>query len=157
MAADLFFDISHIPLDQIAVSYDEVGRLNPQCGDMRQLDHVIWLSPDHTQALGVKTVRDDEFWVPGHIPGRPIFPGVLMIEAGAQLVSVLFKTKTGNLTFLGFIRCDEVVFRHQVVPGDKFLILGKEHIRTNRRFVSKVQGVVGDKLVFEATISGMGV
>ena len=157
LAADLFFDISGISVDQVAVSAEEVGRLNPQCGEMRQLDHIVWLAPDFTQAVGLKVVRNDEFWVTCHIPGRPILPGVLMIEAGAQLCSILFKKKTGNLAFLGFIRCDDVVFRHKVLPGDKLYLMGKEHILTNRRFVSKVQGIVKDKLVFEATIAGMGV
>jgi len=151
------FDISHIDLSAVAVSSDEVAQLNPQCGDMRQLDHVVWLSPDKAHGLGVKHVRHDEFWVPCHIPGRPLLPGVLMIEAGAQLCSVQYKKKTGNLAFLGFIRVDDVVFRGQVVPGDALYLLGEEVKIANRRFVSLVQGVVDGKLVFEAQITGMAV
>ncbi|MCH6550662.1 MAG: beta-hydroxyacyl-ACP dehydratase, partial [Planctomycetes bacterium] len=48
---------------------------------MRQLDYVIWRTQDASQGLGVKHVGDDEFWVPGHIPGRPLMPGVIMLEA----------------------------------------------------------------------------
>ena len=155
MPSSLLFDISNIDLSKIAVSADEVGRLNPQCGDMRQLDHVIWLNDSFTEGLGVKHVRDDEFWVGGHIPGRPLLPGVLMIEAGAQLCSILYKRKTGNLDFIGFTRCDDVVFRGQVVPGDDFYILGQEIKVGARRFVSKVNGVVNSKLVFEAVVTGM--
>lgn len=153
----LLFDISHIDLSAVAVSADEVGRLNPQCGAMRQLDHVVWLSDDKAHGLGVKHVRHDEFWVSCHIPGRPLMPGVLMIEAGAQMCSVQFKKKTGNLAFLGFIRCDDVVFRGQVVPGDTMYLLGCEVKIGGRRFVSLVQGVVDGKLVFEAQITGMAV
>ena len=155
VAARLLFDVSQIDLRQIAVSRDEVGKLNPQCGDMRQLDHVVWLNRDRSEALGVKAVRPDEFWVSGHIPGRPLLPGVLMIEAGAQLCSILYKKKTGNLEFIGFIRCDGVAFRGQVVPGDTLYLLGKEVKIAPRRFTSNVQGVVDDRLVFEATIAGM--
>ena len=45
---------------------------------------------DHNgKIVGYKDVREDEFWVEGHIPGRPLLPGVIMIEAAAQLASFL--------------------------------------------------------------------
>ena len=155
MAGQLLFDISSLDLKGVQVSREEVGRMNPQCGDMRQLDYVIWTSPNCAEALGVKHIRPDEFWVPGHVPGRPLFPGVLMIEAGAQLCSIQYKCKTKSLAFLGFTRCDNVAFRGQVVPGDTLYLLGKEVDFAARRFVSDVQGIVNGKLVFEARITGM--
>jgi 3-hydroxyacyl-[acyl-carrier-protein] dehydratase len=155
VAGALIFDIAGIDLSGRAVSADEVGALNPQCGDMRQLDYIVWMRHDAAAGLGVKHVRQDEFWVPCHIPGRPLLPGVLMIEAAAQLCSVLYKKKTGNMSFLGFIRCDNVVFRGQVVPGDTLYLLGKEVKFGPRRFTSQVQGVVNQKLVFEGEITGM--
>ena len=153
MAGQPLFDISGIDVNQIAVSAEEVGRLNPQTGDMRQLDHVIWISPN--EAFGVKQVKPTEFWVPGHIPGRPLLPGVLMIEAAAQLCSVHYKKKTGNYAFLGFIRCDNIIFRGQVVPGDTLYLLGKEVSFGARRFISDVQAMTNGKLVFEGQITGM--
>lgn len=155
MASSLLFDINAIDLSAIEVTAEEVGRINPQCGHMRQLDHVIWVGQDRLHALGVKHVRSDEFWVSGHIPGRPLLPGVLMIESCAQLCSVMFKRKFGLEVFLGFVRCDDVVFRGQVVPGDTFLTLSRELHASKRRFQSAVQGVVNGRLVFEACISGM--
>lgn len=155
MAGQPLFDISLIDKSQVAISAEEVGRLNPQCGDMRLLDHIIWINPDSSEALGVKYVRPDEFWVPYHIPGRPLMPGVLMIEAGAQLSSVQYKKRSGNLAFLGFTRCDDVTFRGQVAPGDTLYLLGKEVSFGGRRFISAVQGIVNGKLVFEAQITGM--
>ncbi len=124
---------------------------------MRMLDRVIWLSPPGTSAFGERVIRPDEFWVAGHIPGRPIFPGVLMIEAAAQLCSVAH-TRLGRTTgFLGFTRCTDVSFRGQVVPGDTFYILTRELSFNPRRFVSETQGLVNGKLVFEATITGMAI
>jgi 3-hydroxyacyl-[acyl-carrier-protein] dehydratase len=155
VASKLLFDIDSIDLDGVAVSYEEVGKINPQCGEMRQLHHVVWMSPDCTMALGVKYVRADEFWVSGHIPGRPLLPGVLMIEAAAQLSSVTYLTKTGANIFLGFIRCDDVIFRGQVIPGDTLYLLAKEVDFGARRFICDVQAVVRDKLVFEGRITGM--
>jgi 3-hydroxyacyl-[acyl-carrier-protein] dehydratase len=155
LAGQLLFDISGIDLKQVAVSAEEVGQLNPHTGDMRQLDHIIWIKPGGTEGLGVKHVRSDEFWVTGHIPGRPLLPGVLMIEASAQLCSILYKKKTGNMAFLGFTRCDDVVFRGQVAPGDTLLLLGKEVSYGPRRSISTVQAVANDRLVFEGQITGM--
>jgi len=157
VAAQTLFDISDIDLSQVAISPQKVGQLNPQCGPMRHLDHVIWKNDDATCGLGVKQVRDDEFWVPVHIPGRPLMPGVLMIEAAAQLCSILqqFRPGNDNSRFLGFTRCDNVVFRGKVVPGDTFYLLAKELKSSRRRFVSATQGIVNDQLVLEATITGM--
>lgn len=155
MPSPLLFDISHIDLDRVLITADEVGLLNPQCGDMRHLDHVIWANDDFSQVLGVKHVRPDEFWVPGHVPGRPLLPGVIMIEAGAQLCSIQYKRKSNRTGFLGFTRCDNVVFRGQVVPGDTLYLLAREVEHGPRRMISDVQGVVNGKMAFEARITGM--
>jgi 3-hydroxyacyl-[acyl-carrier-protein] dehydratase len=158
LAGPLLFDVASLDLENVVVSAEEVGRINPQCGAMRQLDHVIWLSEDRRRGMGVKLVSHDEFWVPYHIPGRPIMPGVLMIEAAAQMSSVLFRMKLGrDLGFLGFTRCDDVVFRGQVVPGDRLHLLASEVRFRPRRFVSRTQGLVGEQVVFEATITGMAI
>jgi len=156
VASEPLFDLSSIDLDQVAISAEEVGRLNPQCGAMRQLDHVIWLDNDSGRALGVKHITEGEFWVPLHIPGRPLMPGVLMIEAAAQLCSVFFlKHRTDQPRFLGFTRCDEAIFRGQVIPGESLYLLSEEVEVRPRRFVSRTQGIVDGKLVFEAKITGM--
>ena len=81
-------------------------------------DHaVIWSKPEDGLIIGYKDVRPDEFWVSGHIPGRPLLPGVLMIEAGAQLASFYTRTYVGWKGFIGFGGVDEVKFRMQVPPG----------------------------------------
>lgn len=142
-------------LTAVAASAEEVGRVNPQAGDMRMLDHIVWISDDGSRGLGVRFIRQDEFWIPGHIPGRPLLPGVLMIEAGAQLASFLQKYKYHRQGFLGFTRCDETSFRGQVVPGDTLYLAAQEVESTARRFISRVQGMVKGKIVFESTVTGM--
>ena len=157
MAASPLFDLAELDLTQVAVSSQRVGEINPHAGHMRQLDHVIWLTDDFRNAVGVKHVRDDEFWVPGHVPGRPLFPGVLMIEAAAQLCSLTQRLRPDIHAdmFIGFTRCDDVVFRGQVVPGDTLYLLAKLLSHRPRRFTSAAQGIVNGSLVFEATITGM--
>ncbi|MHC4948156.1 MAG: 3-hydroxyacyl-ACP dehydratase FabZ family protein [Planctomycetota bacterium] len=155
MASTPLFDITPIDLDHVVLTAEQIEALNPQRGDMRQLDAVVWSSEDRQRLLGVKHVRDDEFWVPGHIPGRPLYPGVLMIEAGAQLSSLLYKLKSKEERFLGFTRCDHVSFRGQVVPGDTLHVLAQELSFGARRCVCLTQGMVDGQLVFEAKITGM--
>ena len=155
MPAELLFPLDDIDLSEVIGSYEHVGEVNPQEGDMRQLDHIIWTNTEKTHILGVKHLSDSEFWIPGHIPGRPLMPGVLMIEAGAQLSSYLYHLKTPGAPFVGFTRCDDVIFRGQVVPGDTLYLLGVETQFRPRRFICKTQGVVNGAVVFEAQITGM--
>lgn len=155
VASPILFDLSQFDPDAVAVSAEEVGRIIPQAGDMRQLSHLIWLTDDAKSGVGVKYVGDDEFWVPGHVPGRPLLPGVMMIEAAAQLSSVLIKLQGHPAEFFGFVRCDDAVFRGQVVPGDTLYLLAQELDYKRRRFISQTQGVVNGQLVFEAKITGM--
>ncbi len=124
---------------------------------MRQCDRILWANEAFTHCVGAKDVRADEFWCAHHIPGRPLFPGVLMIESCAQCASWLFRTRFPALGFLGFLRCDETSFRGQVVPGDTFMILVEEIEASPRRFISRTQGLVRGKLVFEAKITGMAI
>jgi 3-hydroxyacyl-[acyl-carrier-protein] dehydratase len=157
LANELLFDLSPIDLNQVMMASSEVDRYLPQTGPMRMLDHVVWLDLPRMEGLGQRKIRHDEFWVPHHSPGRPLLPGVLMIEAAAQLCS-LVQTKGMNLEgFLGFTRCDDTVFRGQVVPGDTLHLLARQIERNRRRFVSQAQGVVNGKLVFETRITGMAI
>ena len=78
-----------------------------------------------------------------------------MIEAAAQNSSYYMTRHVGIQGFLGFTRCNDVVFRGQVVPGDELILVTKLTSRNTRRFVSRDQGWVKGKLTFEAEITGM--
>jgi len=155
MAVEPLIDIAEIDLANIAISSDEIGEMNPQTGDMRQLDYVAFVNESQTVAVGVKSVKDDEFWIEGHIPNRPIYPGVLMIEAAAQLSSVLYHIKSKGNHFMGFTRCDECSFRDQVVPGNTLALVSVERKFQRRRFVCDAQGFVNGRFIFEVKVTGM--
>jgi len=155
MAAPRLFDISHIDFDRPAYDAAAIEAVNPHRGHMRLLDAVVYESPDRLNYVAYHDVRDDEFWVAGHIPGRPIFPGVLMIETAAQVASFVCLTKLKHVQFMGFAGVDGVKFRGQVKPGDRFVVLCRETEIRPRRSVCSTQGWVGDTLVFEAKITGM--
>lgn len=153
----LLFDISGIDRSQLVVSKAQVESLIPHRGHMSMLDGLVWHNPDFTQGVARKRVRPDEFWVEGHFPGKPLLPGVLMIETAAQLACYLFVVRKGRPMVAVFLRIDEAAFRSAVVPGDDLLVLCSEIKRNKRRFVSDVQGIVGDRVAFDAKITGMSI
>ena len=155
MPPQYLFDLSAIDLSKVILDAAGVREYIPQRGDMQQLDGIIWADPSKGQVLGFKDVRADEFWVPGHIPGRPLLPGVLMIEAGAQLASFYTRKYVGWKGFIGFGGVDEVKFRAQVEPGKRMLILGQKLWDRHHRIGSKIQGLVDGQLAFEAMIVGV--
>lgn len=149
------FDISDIDLNKIVFDVNVIESINPQSFEMRQIDAIVHYAPEKEQIIALKEVRDDEFWVRGHIPGRPLYPGVLMIEAAAQMACIAAKKETKEDKFIGFGGIDKVKFRQQVVPGDKLYILGKFLKITSRKFVMAAQGIVNDQMAFEAEITGL--
>ncbi len=154
MPPPLLYDISGIDLDQVLFDQHAVRQANPQRGAMEQLNGIVWAKPEEGKIIGYKDVRADEFWVPVHIPGRPLFPGVLMIEAGAQLASFYTRTYIGWKGFIGFGGCEEVRFRQMVEPGCRMYLLGLKTWERHRRICCRIQGVVSGNLVFEAAIIG---
>ncbi len=80
---------------------------------------------DNEKAVGIKNVSINEPFFQGHFPGRPVMPGVLIIEAMAQVAAVLARRSRdgvgeGKTIFL--VGVDEVKFRQMVVPGDQLEI-----------------------------------
>jgi 3-hydroxyacyl-[acyl-carrier-protein] dehydratase len=124
---------------------------------MKQLSGIIMFDPEAMLAVGCKKVRDEEFWVRGHIPGRPLLPGVIMVEAAAQLCTFIYKRCFPGMEgrFIGFGGIDAVKFRGTVVPGDRLIVIAKAIDLRSRRAVFDTQAVVNGKMVYEGKIIGM--
>lgn len=155
MPPQLLFDISGIDLDKIVYNQETIRECNPQRGDMEHLNGIVFAKPELGQIIGYKDVRTDEFWVPYHIPGRPLLPGVLMIEAAAQMASFYSRMFEGWSGFVGFSGCEDVRFRLPVSPGCRMYVVGQKISARHRRIACKVQGLVDGNLTFEATIIGI--
>lgn len=151
----LLIDLSKIDLSACARDKASLQLKIPHRGLMMLLDRLVWEKPDFTEAVAVKHVREDEFWVPGHFPGRPMMPGVLMIEAGAQLACYLFIVRQPEVKLAAFLRIENACFRSMVKPGDDLHLLCKEIKLGRRRFISDIQGVVGGRIAFDARVIGM--
>ena len=96
-----------------------IEQIIPHRGDMRLIDEIREYT-DKT-AIGIKYVRDNEFWCAGHFPAKPIMPGVLIIEALAQTACFTVLKSIGNNggRALGyFVTIENAKFTRMVVPGD---------------------------------------
>ena len=157
---DPLYDYTSLDLNHTQLDATALNEWLPQSGDMRQLDRIVMIDDTADHGVGIKDVREDEFWVPGHIPGRPLLPGVIMIEAAAQMASVLYQFSLiyegrENEGFLGFTRVDDCTFRGQVVPGDQLILVCKKVKFQRRRFSCAAQGWVNNDMMFEVKCTGM--
>jgi 3-hydroxyacyl-[acyl-carrier-protein] dehydratase len=153
----LIFDLSDVDLTARVLSRAGLEELNPHRHEMALIDWIIWHSPDFTRGVALKHTRDDEFWVKGHFPGKPMFPGVLMIESAAQLAVYLYNARLPAPRVAAFTRIEQAVFRAPVMPGHDLYLLCKEIKWSSRGFTCDVQGVVGDKIAFEARVQGVAI
>jgi len=142
-------------LNRIVFDVEAIEQVNPHRHEMRQLDAIVHFDKDSGTVVGYKDITDNEFWVRGHIPGRPIMPGVIMLEAAAQLASFSAKKVNRLEGFIVFSGLEDVKFRLQVLPGSRLYLLGKFLEVRRRRFKLAAQGVVEGQMVFHATILGM--
>jgi UDP-3-O-[3-hydroxymyristoyl] N-acetylglucosamine deacetylase/3-hydroxyacyl-[acyl-carrier-protein] dehydratase len=86
------------------------------------VDRIVEFDGDQ-KAVGVKCVSVNEPFFQGHFPGHPVMPGVLQLEAMAQVASIVMMRKTENSGQIGyFMSADEVKFRKPVFPGDTLFI-----------------------------------
>jgi 3-hydroxyacyl-[acyl-carrier-protein] dehydratase len=156
MPPQLLFDLSGIDLrGQPVFDKAAIMEVNPQSYEMQQLDGILWHDKERLLVLGYKDVTDHEFWIRGHIPGRPLMPGVMMVEAAAQLSSFFVKRICGLEGFVGFASIESTKFRTVVLPRQRLLLLGHVTQLKSRRFTTSVQGVVGNTMAFETVVSGM--
>lgn len=133
----------------------QLHRILPHRYPFLLIDRVIEIEGDR-RAVGIKNVSINEPYFQGHYPSQPIMPGVLIIEAMAQLAGILLSQKlehAGKVAVL--LSMDHVKFRRQVLPGDQ-LVLEVETLRVKARTGHvRCRASVGDSMVAQAEIKFM--
>jgi 3-hydroxyacyl-[acyl-carrier-protein] dehydratase len=131
----------------------EIEKILPHREPFLLLDEVIEMEPG-ARVVARKRVREDEWYLAGHFPGRPIMPGVLMVEALAQTGAVAVLSEEQNRGKLAlFAGIDDVRFKRIVEPGDELeLVCDLERVRgpIGR---GKARATVGGELAVRGTLT----
>lgn len=138
-----------------AMDIRRIQRILPHRYPMLMVDRVLEIVGDQ-KATGIKNVTFNDVFFQGHYPGTPIMPGVLIVEAMAQLGGLLLSQKlehTGKLAVL--LSMDKVKMRHPVVPGDQLLLEAIAVRVKSRTGHVRCKAFVEDKMACEADIKFM--
>ncbi|MFC1668319.1 3-hydroxyacyl-ACP dehydratase FabZ [Chlamydiota bacterium] len=139
--------------DTIEVDVQEIMQLMPHRYPFLLVDRIIEFD-QNTRAIGLKNVTINEDFFNGHFPGRPVMPGVLIVEALAQVAGVLIKQRDEckKKLFL-FMGMNNVKFRQMVVPGDQLLLEVELTRLRSKMGIVFGKAYVKDKVVAEAQLS----
>jgi UDP-3-O-[3-hydroxymyristoyl] N-acetylglucosamine deacetylase/3-hydroxyacyl-[acyl-carrier-protein] dehydratase len=119
------------------------------------VDKVVEIEGD-LRIKGIKNVTINEQFFQGHFPGTPVMPGVLIVEAMAQMSGLLFAQRlenTGKLAVLMTI--DHVKIRRAVVPGDQLILIAEADKIRSRAAKCNCKAMVGDEIAAEAQLKFM--
>ena len=162
MPTQPLLDLSTLDLSRTIFQREDMQRILRQRGRFSLVDGILHLDPKTSDfVVGYLDVRADGWWAEDHIPGRQLFPGVLMVEASAQLGSFDFFQRHPEIsaTFIAFTGTDSTRFRATVEPPCRLLLVGKvNRFRVHGgkvMFTYEFQGLVEGKVVFETEVSGM--
>jgi 3-hydroxyacyl-[acyl-carrier-protein] dehydratase len=114
----------------VALGREQIEEILPHRDPFLFLDEVTVLEPG-SRVVARKRVREDEWFLTGHFPGRPIMPGVIIVEAMAQTGAVAVLADEANRGKLAlFAGINDVRFKRMVLPGDELeLICEVERMR----------------------------
>ncbi len=124
--------VSGVDVGQLPLDIGDIQKILPHRYPFLFVDKILEIEEDR-RAVGIKNVSINDYFFTGHFPGRPVMPGVLIVEAMAQVAGVLMLSKKENQGKIAyFMSIDNVKFRRTVLPGDQ-LRLEVEVIRLKSR------------------------
>jgi UDP-3-O-[3-hydroxymyristoyl] N-acetylglucosamine deacetylase/3-hydroxyacyl-[acyl-carrier-protein] dehydratase len=142
-----------IPSGDGGLDTDQVMEILPHRFPFLMVDRIVSFETE-TKCVGIKTVTINEPFFQGHFPGHPVMPGVMQVEAMAQVASILLFKLAKTTSRIGyFMSADEVKFRKPVLPGDTIFIHAElTKSRGERLAKAKCHCVVNDAIVSEAEL-----
>jgi 3-hydroxyacyl-[acyl-carrier-protein] dehydratase len=135
------------------LSRAEIEEILPHRDPFLLLDEVIELEPGR-RVVARKGVRADEWYLAGHFPGRPVMPGVLIVEALAQTGAVAVLAEEANRGKLAlFAGIDDCRFKRIVEPGDELELVCELERMRGPIGRGKATARVGDELACRGTLT----
>jgi 3-hydroxyacyl-[acyl-carrier-protein] dehydratase len=134
------------------IEINEIQRLLPHAFPFLLVDRIVEYEPGK-RIVGLKNVTFNEPFFPGHFPGKPIMPGVLIVEALAQTGGILaFKSNPDLKGDVRFVGIDGARFRRPVTPGDQLRLVLEVVKHRREMWVFDAQAFVDGKKVAEAQL-----
>jgi len=167
MPTETFVDLQSLDLDRTLYGRADLDRRLAQRGTFQVVDRIVHEDVEGGVIVGVKEIRADDWWAADHIPGRPMFPGALMIETAAQIASFDYQQNRVDRSggagerFVGFGGVESARFRGLVTPGCTMVFVVKLMRAGSRMFRYAVQaflrrdGVLAHDCVFDAEVLGV--
>ncbi len=151
-------DLQSLDLSRNVIPEDELRSILPHRDFFQLLDGVCHFDPERRIAVGYKDWPADAWWASGHVPGKPLMPGVLMIEGAAQIATFLVK-KTSDWEidrFVGLAGLNDVRFRGQIVPPARvYFASGDVQVSGRRLARMTAQVFCNGQMTMETTIMGV--
>jgi 3-hydroxyacyl-[acyl-carrier-protein] dehydratase len=133
---------------------NEIMNILPHRYPFLMIDRIIEMEPG-VRGVGIKNVTVNEPFFPGHFPGHPVMPGVLIIEAMAQVAGIMAYLASDEETrakVTYFLSIDNARFRKPVVPGDQLRIEVTTTMHRRGIWGVACKAFVGEALVTEADL-----
>lgn len=149
-------NLGDLDTGQVLYDREQIYAVLPQRHEFAQLDAIIHMDLEARTAAAYRDVQTGEWWCRGHMPAKPLFPGVLMVECAAQLAAFtaqLLLPRAGG--FIGFGGIDGAKFRDAVEPPARIFFLCRGRDIRPRRIICDAQAFVEDRMVFQASITGL--
>ncbi len=140
----------------MVIEHHELYKYIPHRHPFLLVDRIVEIE-SFKRAVGIKNVTGSEYFFPGHFPGLPIMPGVLIIEALAQTAAILsiYSTPENEGSILYFAGIDKVRFKKPVVPGDVLrLNINVDKVK-KRLWKVKAQAMVDGEIVCAGDMTAM--
>lgn len=141
-------------MPEAIMEIEDIKKILPHRYPFLLVDRVVELKRGE-RIRAIKNVTGNEDFLQGHFPGRPVMPGVLIIEAMAQAGGIMAYDSAPDARdrIIFLLGMDKVKFRRPVVPGDQLMMELESVHRSSRAWKMKGKAFVGDQLVAEADLT----
>lgn len=151
-------DLSSLDLSRDVLPEEEIRTMLPHRFEFQLIDGVCHLDLEKGEIVTYKDWDAEPWWARGHIPGRPLMPGVLLAEGAAQAASILMKKTEGwgPEEFIGLAGLERVRYRGQVTPESRVHFVSVRGRRSGRRLAKyPAQAFCDGKMVLEMELIGV--